>query len=216
MAETATVEPVAPAPDDTTAADAVVIKKATADPVAETPASPEQPSAPPATTTPAAEVKAEAPAPTYALTLPEGSPLDPTYLETLKTQAKTLGLTEQQFPEFVRLRGEEVKAALDADAQGLEEIKADPLLGGANYERTVRHAEAGLRWMFGADEPGAREFFQRFGLANNKVLVRGLARIGRVIAEDTAVAPRSMTRIEQKEHKDVLFAKSIADAAHRE
>jgi len=215
MAETATVEPAAPVTDDTTAADAVVIEKATADAVTEKPASSEQPSATPADT-PAAEPKVEAPAPTYALTLPEGSPLDPTYFESLKTQATTLGLTETQAKEFVRLRSEEVQTAIAADAKGLEEIKADPILGGANYERTVRHAEAGLRWMFGADEPGAREFFQRFGLANNKVLVRGLARIGRVTAEDTATSPRSMTRVEPKEHKDVLFAKSIADAAHRE
>jgi hypothetical protein len=139
------------------------------------------------------------------LTLPEKSPLTTVDLDELKADAKALALTTEQAQTLVRLRHELVTNALAQAAKEYGDLKADPVLGGANFETTQKHAEMGLKWMFDGDEPAARAFFEQFGLDNNKVLVKGLAKLGKATAEDTPIAGSASTKKAEKTPEEVLY-----------
>ena len=66
------------------------------------------------------------------------------------------------------------------------EIKADKEIGGANFDTSVRHAQAAAK-KFGSPEFLAA--LDATGMGSHPELVRVFARIGKAMAEDTFVAP---------------------------
>lgn len=190
---------------DKAAADKAAADKAAADATA-TGQTPEQLAAAQAAADEAARKAADQAKPeTYELTLPEQSPLQPVDLDDLRAEAKALGLTAAQAKTLVQVRHEAAKAAVEQTARDLAAIKADPVLGGAHYDTTVKHVEAGMRWVFGGDEVAARKALTERGLGNDLVLVRGLARIGKATAEDTPVGGSSSATPEKKSAAEVLY-----------
>lgn len=121
----------------------------------------------------------------YDLKLPEKAPFAEADLVAFGTEAKTLGLTQEQAQRMVTAR---VEAVQSTAAKYLEDLQGDKDLGGANFERTKALAIAGRDKFFEtlpADEKAeVTGWFDRTGLGNHKALVRAFARLGKLIAED--------------------------------
>jgi hypothetical protein len=208
---------------DTTAADKVVIDAAAADTAAADKAAadkaaadaanagktPEQLAAEKATADADLARKAAdaAKAPeTYDLKLPDKSVhLTDADLAIVAAEAKAMGLTNDQAQALVNARETQLS---QLGAQFLADAKADPVIGGEKFETTVKHAIAGRDWLFPqeADRDFVKAFFDRSGFGNHKVLLRALARIGRITSEDAPRQGASAARgDERKPTADVLF-----------
>ena len=120
-------------------------------------------------------------------------------------EAKRLGLTNEQAQGLVQLRHELVSKAVAKLAQDHADVKADPDLGGAHYDTTLKHVQVAMAWMFGSDQAAAGAFFDQFGLSNNKVLVRGLAKLGKGLGDDTLVTPGRDNAPGKKAPAEVLY-----------
>lgn len=173
---------------------------ATADP---TPAAPVVPATPPA------PAPAD-PAPvTYALALPENALLGAEDLAFAAQEATALGLSQEQAQTLVHARNDALVASA---AAFLQDAKADPELGGAKWDETVKFAQAGIAFAFtNAEERAlATGWFNRTGLGNHKVFLRAMARIGKARAEDRATNTSAATGMGEtaKPTADVLFPSS--------
>lgn len=82
----------------------------------------------------------------------------------------------------------QAQATLDSQAtlktQWAEEVKADPEIGGAHYDRTVSLAAKALDKFF---SPEFRNFLSASGLGNNPDAVRGFAKIGASVSDDDII-----------------------------
>jgi hypothetical protein len=207
---------------DKAAADKVAADKAAADTAAATAAAagktPEQLAAekkPAADTETARKAADQAKAPEkYELTLPENGRLEASDLEVVAAEAKALGLTQAQAQQLVTTRATALTALSD---QFLTDLKADPELGGAHFDTTVKHALAGRDWLF---PPGSEEaalvtaWFEKTGLGNHKAFVRALARVGKARAEDRPVSGAGLVSGgERKPTTDVLFPSTAKASA---
>ena len=174
----------------------------------------DQPAADPAAGAPAAAAADPGPADAappakppaqYALTLPPDSPLD---LETVTAEAQALGLTNDQAQRLATARHTAVAAAVAAIHRDYAEVRADPELGGAHFETTVKHVQTAMTYLFGDDVAAAQDVFTRFGLANNKVLVKGLAKLGHNLKEDSPIDPGRADVTAKRSPEEVLYGKS--------
>ncbi len=174
------------------------------------------PAAPPVTTTEPARTDGEPPkAPEkYELVLPvDTKHLTDADLEAVAVEAKALGLTNEQAQGLVQARESQLSAM---STQFLDEAKADPEIGGAKFEETVKHALVGRDWLFpeGGDRDLIIGWFDRTGLGNHKAFLRAMARIGKARAEDTPVSGSTSTgNAERIPTEDVLFPSSAKKSA---
>lgn len=139
------------------------------------------------------------------LTRPDGSPLADDEREGIAAQAKTLGLSTQQAQQLIAIRATELQATRD---QFLADLKADPELGGANFEATQVLARRGMDFFFPpgtAEADDFRAYLDASGLGNLTPLVRAFVRAGRARTEDTPVAGRQTTAPARKDTASVLF-----------
>jgi hypothetical protein len=142
---------------------------------------------------------------TYTLALPEKSPLTGPDLDRFRGEAKALGLTQVQAQKYVESRNAEVVATIAQLDQDGADLKADPELGGAKWDATLKHTARGLKELFGPDEADAKAFIDRLGLGNNKLLVRALARFGAKFKEDSPVAGAGGGNTEPKTLAERLY-----------
>lgn len=155
-----------------------------ADPKPADPAPPAVPPSPdPAPSGPPADPVPES----YDLTLPEHSLLGADDLAFVALEAKALQLSQDQAQALVIARSDAIKASADSF---LAEAKADPEIGGAKWDDTVKFAKAGIEFAFSnAEELAlARGWFDKTGLGNHKVFLRAMARIGKARGEDPTPA----------------------------
>lgn len=181
-------------------------------PVEATPASPTPAATPAAVVTPEPSATPTPPEGTppqapesYALTLPETTQLTPEYLPLIEAEAKALGLTNDQAQALVNARSEVVAAQTQ---HYLTEAKADPEIGGPLWDTTIRHANAGLEFLFPKDSDEGRlvrGWFDHTGLGNHKTFLRAMARIGKARAEDTPPQPGSHRTAERKPDHEVMY-----------
>ena len=159
-----------------------------------------------ADTTPADRKATEPHVPeSYALTLPEKSPLTGEDLDRFRTEAKTLGLTNAQAQKYVEHQNALVTSAIQQLEREHTELKADPDIGGAHFEQTVKSVRRGMQEFFGADFQAAEQFFAESGFGNKKLLVKAFAKFGAQFKEDGAVAPGSSTTPTKKSPAEVLY-----------
>lgn len=121
----------------------------------------------------------------YELTSTEGSPITAEHLEMFAAEARALGLTQEQAQNMVLQRE---TAIAETRERYLEELKADPELGGKNLETIVPLAVKGRDFLWPKDSPEAEvmnRFFEESGYGNHKVIVRAFARLGRLLSEDS-------------------------------
>lgn len=180
-------------PDDPKPADPTPVPVSDPPPADPTPADPAAPAGdpPPADPPPvgpaAPPADPAAPPATYELALPENALLDATDLAFVEAEAKALGLSQEQAQSLVDTRNATVLAMADSF---LQEAKADPEIGGAKWDDTVKHAREGLAFMFAKPDELAmvQGWLNKTALGNHPVFLRAMARIGKARAEDPTPA----------------------------
>jgi hypothetical protein len=124
--------------------------------------------------------------------LPEGSPegmeLDAEATSAFKEAAKADNLSQGQAQRYVDMAAKLVQKTIDSlTSQGAEritqwaeQVKADPEVGGRNYEANTQVALAAVA-KFGDAE--LKQVFEEYGLGNNPAMVRFAYRIGKAMSE---------------------------------
>lgn len=147
------------------------------------------------------KVEGDEPQPYADLTPPEGfEALDTDALAAATPLMRKFGVADDQAQDFINEAAPVIKgmlekaAAAGAAAQEAQqnqiradwanELKADKDFGGANYEKTVARAAAGLDKFFA---PEFREFLNATGLGNHPEMVRGFAKIGEHFGEGEVI-----------------------------
>lgn len=150
-----------------------------------TPANPSAPAgdAKPGETKPG-EPKPTVPA-TYALKLPDGSPLDAAHVDKLTSFAKEKGLTPE-LAQAVLARDHEQAVARRAEFEAQkkawgEQLAKDPKYGGQNLVKTGELARRVLTKFF---PPNFAKVLDDTGAGNYPDLVIGLAQLGQAYGED--------------------------------
>ena len=129
----------------------------------------------------------------YEWKTPEGFEVDITKLEDLARQFKVPANEAQGFLDsLVAFRASEEQAREAGWKQTQEgwisELKADPKLGGANFEKTQSRVNA-VAAKFG--DAAFKEFMDASGVGNHPALVRMLAGIGAAMEQDSFVSSNS-------------------------
>lgn len=157
----------------------------------------------------------------YDLKLPENSALTKEDLDALSKQAKEQGLTKEQAE--ARLKAEnDVAVRTVARAKQQQEslvkteqskwpemIKADSELGGEKYNETVALASRAFK---ATASPELQKIIRDSGLGNHPEYVRQMARIGRMMAEDTVIAGRSGGVSREKPTAEALYGATTPGA----
>lgn len=144
-------------------------------------------------TTPQTEKKDEPPAPVvpekYEFTLPEGMALDEALAGKFTPIAQKYKLTQEGANELATLYAEARQADVQAQADAWtkhvegwrEAVKADPEIGGQNYDKSLALAQTVVARFFGDK---FKEHAKLYGYGNDPELIRGFAAIGKAMAED--------------------------------
>ena len=98
-------------------------------------------------------------------------------------------MTQEEAQELIDLqskRSQDGETEKQASFKGLvggwhKELKADEEFGGANYDRTVKLADAAMT-KYGS--PELRNIMNETGLGNNVHVVKAFAKMGKTISED--------------------------------
>lgn len=121
----------------------------------------------------------------YEFTAPAGMELDADAVAKFEPIARDLNLTNEQANKLVALQAELVAAQTQANIQQVAEwvstAKADPDIGGAQFDASLSHARKAVDF-FGT--PQLKEDFDRLGFGNHPELFRAFVKIGRAMAED--------------------------------
>lgn len=158
---------------------------------------------------------------TYALSLPDESPLDSTALDRVSELAKTIALTsDEQAQAIVDALHAEVadfeQALLESNAKGgamwkarVEEMEkqalADPEIGGSP-EKLQQSVQKGQRVLEKFGDENVREFLEESGLGSSPALLRMLARIHHAISEDAMVLPDKVGKPEPKTLAERIYS----------
>lgn len=141
----------------------------------------------------------------YSLTLPDGGPLATEDLPEFETAARAAGLTNEQAQAALKARAGELTAQSE---RFLTETKAHPEIGGANLEAAQQRARGVLDKFLPADSSegkALRSALDKTGYGNWAPLVLALSRIGKAMAEDTAVTPGSERVEKPRDAVSVLY-----------
>ncbi|WP_262019963.1 hypothetical protein [Pseudomonas sp. Pse35] len=143
-------------------------------------------------------------------TLPDGMALDAEVLGEFKDFAKELNLPQEKAQKIVDFQtklatkqAEEYQAAVTKQAQDwAAEVRNDPVLGGANYEKSV---ESAIKVIQSFGDPALTELLRSTGLGNNPALFKFCHRISSAISEDKFVLPGSQSSTGRKSNEDVFY-----------
>ena len=135
----------------------------------------------------------------YEFTAPEGTELDQALLGKFEPLFRDLNLPQEGAQKLLDAYAKEVmptiqQAQAEAHGRMIEEwgaaVKADPEMGGKNYEATVKNA---LKVMERYGDPELKQLMgiaskdnpTGLGIGNHPALVRAFAKIGAAMGEDT-------------------------------
>lgn len=125
----------------------------------------------------------------YEFKMPEGIELDAKMAEAMSPVLKDLGLTQGQAQKLAEglaaYRKSEAEAGAkewaDINARWVDTAKKDKEIGGANWDTSVKTAQAALS-RFGT--PELKAFLAESGGGNHPEVIRIMARVGNAISED--------------------------------
>lgn len=134
----------------------------------------------------------------YDFKLPEGMEIDAEVLGEFTAFAKELNLPQDKAQKIVDFQAklaakqadEYQAAALKQGQEWASQVKNDPELGGANYDKSVASAVKVIQ-AFGDD--GLRDLLNNTGLGNNPALFKFCHRVSQAMSEDKFVMPGSQT-----------------------
>ncbi len=133
----------------------------------------------------------------YDLKMPEGSLLDAAYSEKVVSEYKKLGFSQEQAQAALSRESQAVSEYVNQLKPGGEKwiqqesewrtkVKTDPEIGGSD-QKMAESAEFGNRALKEFFSPEIAQFLQQTGFGSHPELVRGLAKIGRKMANDQVV-----------------------------
>lgn len=143
-----------------------------------------------------AEAPAEAPGQPYEwqdFTVPEGVQLNEEITTSFKSILEDAKLSPQEKAQsLLDLQGKLTQSLMESQEQAqaaqkqqwADQIKADPELGGANFDKTVETAVKAIE-QFGS--PELRTLLNGTGIGNHPELVKFCHRIGKALSEDSLV-----------------------------
>jgi chemotaxis protein histidine kinase CheA len=146
----------------------------------------------------------------YDLKLADDSPLDQADVDAVAETAKQLGLTQKQAETLLERQAEavsayqqrQVAAHQEQTVKWVDDVRADPEIGGDKFDASVNHARAAL------DAFGTPEFKQALndsGFGNHPMLVKFCARVGAAIGEDKIVNPNRAGGGPPKSRAEILY-----------
>lgn len=147
---------------------------------------------------------------TYAdFTLPEGFELDTSVLDKASPVFKEMGLSKEQAQKFIDLHTEHLQASQQKQTESFEQLKQDwaeaakndPEIGGDKFDENVSHARAALS-KFGS--PELTTLLNDFGVGNNPEVIKFMAKVGRLTAEDSPGGTGGATA-PAKSRLDILY-----------
>lgn len=131
----------------------------------------------------------------YEFKAPEGfeDRFDAAAAAAVEKEARALGLTQEAAQSYLNAMAERAKnedtareTAWKTTQEGwISEVKADPKLGGTNFDKTQSQLKAVIE-KFG--DQAAKDFFDTTGAGNHPALCRMLAGIGAAMEQDTFVS----------------------------
>lgn len=151
----------------------------------------------------------------YDLKLPEGSLLHASHVEKIATDAKALGLSQEQAQAQLN-RESQLKADFQADllqqhnAQAdawAAAAKADPEIGGVNHNRVV---ELSKRFISDHASPAFKKMLDDSRYGDHPEMLRMIWRATKNTDEDQMVNPGAQTRPVERSTKDVLYGDTVA------
>lgn len=149
----------------------------------------------------------------YALIAPEGSTFDAADLAAFGTEAKALGLTNDEAQALTDVRATQAAAL---SQQYRDEITADKEFGGANLPMTQLHARAGRDFLFPPGTPDhdlVTAFFDKSPMGNHPAFIRAMARLGKSQAEDRPNTGGGASPNTVKPIEDRMFPSSAKQSA---
>lgn len=145
----------------------------------------------------------------YDLKMPEGSPLDKSYVDKIASYAKEQGLSNEQaqkvlerehsvVSDFAKKQQENHNQLVDTWAK---QVESDNEIGGQNYKQNVELASRVVK-RFGSDTfiKGLNDT----GFGNHPEFVRVFTRIGKAMSDDQLVMPGSQPA-PKREIADVFY-----------
>lgn len=131
----------------------------------------------------------------YDFKMPDGMELDAEIGETLKEFAKEKNLSAEEAQKLVdlgvKMREKEAAAYQIEQTKWVEQIKADPEMGGAQLEANVAVAKKAVE-AFGT--PELKQLLDSTGFGNHPEVVRTFYKIGKAISEDKLVVGQGKPR----------------------
>ena len=137
----------------------------------------------------------------YAFTDNNGQPLSEEQMTSFQAPFKDAGLTSRQaqkmYDAFSKAQNQWVEQLQQQNLQmrqnNLEQIKADPQIGGQNINQTKAYVGTVMD-KYGSQE--LRDFLNESGLGSNPELVRVFAKIGKDLSSDNFVSGRGRSNKE--------------------
>jgi hypothetical protein len=163
--------------------------------------------APEAQTPPKADAPVGAPE-KYEFKAPEGVTLDEKEMAKYEPIFREANLTNEVAQKLIDQYAADHKAK-DSDAvaqivkvhdEWLGQLKADPVIGGLNFDTTAKHAQSVIA-RYGT--PELKQFLKESPVGSHPELVRMLATIGKAMAEDTVIVGTPTTSIGSR--ADVMY-----------
>lgn len=129
-------------------------------------------------------------------TFPEGVKPDEGTLSEFKTLAKEAKLSQDAAQKLIDLQiktekskhDRETKAWSDMQAKWVEDVKADPEVGGVDYQEKLAIANKAFKQYGDKD---LHELFKFTGVGNHVAMVRFMYKLGKTLSESDVVTGRS-------------------------
>lgn len=159
---------------------------------------------------PEAEKATEKPQTDYDLKLPEGSPLSAEDLAQTVKDAKAAGLLKEQAQTLLNSKDQgarALKTRQDAayeqtKVKWKEDVKNDPEMGGPKLAETVGLASRAFKTLASAE---LQVWAEKTGLGSYPEFVRLMAKVGRMMGEDTLIRGTVGAPQEKKPPEEVLY-----------
>jgi hypothetical protein len=124
----------------------------------------------------------------YEFKLPNGMELDTAARDAFLPLAKELKLSPEQAQKFADLKVADVQRQAEAwqsqQAQWVDQVKADPEVGGDNLEKSLAFAKAAVDFIA---DPELTNLLNTTGYGNHPTLVKAFVKIGKQLAPDSFV-----------------------------
>ena len=131
----------------------------------------------------------------YELSLPDGYTFDEEIKNGLVEFAKEKNLTQEETQKLadlgVKMREKEVAQFQETQKQWIEQIKSDPVLGGAQLNENIAVAKKAID-TFGT--PELKKLLNDTGFGNHPEVVSAFYKIGKSISEDKLVIGQGKPR----------------------